>query len=1546
MAANPLLTNPLRAQPMIVFVIGALMSVNLAQGQVLEASEQQRWLLEKLRSATPAPQLAGEPYTLSESQSPQQNTIISRDSVTGIETLSPASAIAAGLYSLPSQPGLGASEKISPTVLSTKSMPWAKAKKTQAPPLVSVEGLDQAWSAIVTQATAPALLLETTQFPHNTVHKMLMEFFSSTSGEFHYYVCTGWSTGSFHIATAGHCVYNFDPNGDGNSVDAAWATQIWTWAAQTDRVEPFGVADFPYGVSQVVYQRSYTGWTTSQNYAHDWALVTLDRRQGDHTGWMGRETGVSATSLNFTGYPAEAPYVPSDSLGQYPGYDANNVLGYTSYRIQMDALTYGGHSGGPSWRFDTDRYVQGIHSTSDRLGNAEDTLLTTNKYSDINTWMSDDEINRAPIAQPNLIEYWFETDAKDLITNAVNPGGIISVEYNVMNVGFAAAANTRLDFYLSTNTIISASDTLLGNVTISSLPAWSHANNSANFTVPVSVPQGNYYVGWLLSTDTSEYNIEDNQVVISAEQLNVSSAAPCTPDGYEPDDSAGSASTIALNSLQTHSICAVGDEDWVSFTLAQDSQVIVETSGASGDSRMWLYNAALTQLEYDDDGGASLFSRIDRLCGTDHLGPGTYWVKIDEYNNDNEIPSYDLNLTATTCVGLEPDITITPLNLTFTNGDSAAPGSNPTTPEDDVSLSVNAKKHSPQLQAGSKKKSSMARFRRGPINPQQKNNRLNKSRLAEDGRRHMLMQFDEIPDRIARAELAGRGIKLLSYIPDQAFWVSVDNNASSADARSRGGRRAWIPDPIHKTSPRIDANDFPVNTRHGDGTVSLQVLLFEDVNQQQVINIIDGLRGGIAVVRPLGKQLLEVRSPRGRIMDISNLDEVRWIEPARSPRQEQNAVAASRVNADLLLSSPYNLDGAAITVGVWDGGAVDTHMDFDSRLTVVDAVAVGSHGTHVAGTIGGSGSGNNAAAGMAPAVQLRSYDWNNDTNEMQTAAQSDNVVISNHSYGFATGWTWDGSAWIDYGSGGFGLYDSNSQAYDNIVYSTGLLVFKSAGNDRNDGPDCPSGPDCDGSYGTIGFIGNAKNVVSVCALSDSDNMSAFSSWGPTDDGRIKPDLCANGESLLSTLPGNSYGNSSGTSMSSPSAAGTAALLFEHFQNVTGTAPAPALLKTLMIHGATDLGATGPDYQFGWGIINSAVTADVISAGDFIQGVISGNGDQQEYTFEVSAAGTVRVTLGWTDPGGDPAAAIALVNDLNLELISPSSATYYPWVMDPANPANPASTGVNSLDNIEQVEIVTAEVGTWTARVSGFNVALGPQNFSLTGTGLGNSSSKIFTIANDGSTQLSVTAIAPETSAPWISINPTSTDLAPGATQPVQVDIDFGLAPAGNSLVRLLVSSNDPDENPYPGAVDVTVINDCANNDGDSLCDSIDPDDDNDGLTDLEEDLNDNGVVDSGETDPLNADTDGDGFDDGVEVDYNSDPLDPADVPANGDINSDGTVDIADLLLMNEILRGLRTPSPSEMLRADIAPVVGSLPTPDGVIDLADLLLLQRKLLAL
>ncbi|MEW5871828.1 MAG: pre-peptidase C-terminal domain-containing protein [Chloroflexota bacterium] len=128
------------------------------------------------------------------------------------------------------------------------------------------------------------------------------------------------------------------------------------------------------------------------------------------------------------------------------------------------------------------------------------------------------------------------------------------------------------------------------------------------------------------------------------------SIGPTASDKYESDNTSAQASLISPGSSQTHSIVPANDVDWAMFNLAANSQVILVTSGPAGyNTRLWLYDGSLNQVEYNDDGGVGNYSFIDRLCGSQSLAPGTYYVKVDEWGNNNQVPSYQLSLAVSSC---------------------------------------------------------------------------------------------------------------------------------------------------------------------------------------------------------------------------------------------------------------------------------------------------------------------------------------------------------------------------------------------------------------------------------------------------------------------------------------------------------------------------------------------------------------------------------------------------------------------------------------------------------------------------------------------------------------------------------------------------------------------------------------------------------------------------------------------------------------------------------------------------------------------------------
>ena len=162
-----------------------------------------------------------------------------------------------------------------------------------------------------------------------------------------------------------------------------------------------------------------------------------------------------------------------------------------------------------------------------------------------------------------------------------------------------------------------------------------------------------------------------------------------------------------------------------------------------------------------------------------------------------------------------------------------------------------------------------------------------------------------------------------------------------------------------------------------------------------------------------------------------------------------------------------------------------------------------------------------------------------------------------------------------------------------------------------------------------------------------------------------------------------------------------------------------------------------------------------------------------------------------------------------------------------------------------------------------------------------------------------------------------------------------------NITLMQESPVDTDGDGIPDASDPYVYS--VDGDGDGLCDGPNA---VAGVCVAGEDLNANGVVDNGETDPMNPDSDNDGFIDGDEVYYNSDPLSQTDTPANGDVNDDGVVDVADVLLATRIVTGQLTPDDNQRIRADVAPFNGSYPIPDGQVNAGDLVRIQRMALGL
>lgn len=471
------------------------------------------------------------------------------------------------------------------------------------------------------------------------------------------------------------------------------------------------------------------------------------------------------------------------------------------------------------------------------------------------------------------------------------------------------------------------------------------------------------------------------------------------------------------------------------------------------------------------------------------------------------------------------------------------------------------------------------------------------------------------------------------------------------------------------------------------------------------------------------------------------------------------------------------LSGSTIPAGkvaIWDGdGVLTTHVEFGGgRIEIRDKTqSTSEHSTHVAGTMIAAGI-NPIAKGMAFGLpKLYSFDFDNDTPEMSENAAG--LLISNHSYGVVAGWSLNTDInperWEFYAAPGatedykFGYYDSQASDWDKICYNAPYyLPVKSVGNNRSsNGPPVggnyyrfnadkvmadagkrPAGLSSNDKYDNIATYGTAKNILTIGAINplasgpytpDRIQAATFSSWGPTDDGRIKPDLVADGVRVTSTSNAgdNSYTTLSGTSMATPNVSGSLILLQELYSRQNNSAyMRSATLKAVAIGTAAEAGsAPGPDYSFGWGLLNMEAAAQAI-LDNHTKSKITENlltQGEQQFIDVVAKGGTpLTGTICWTDPEVSPISTLdalnnpapRLANDLDLRAVQ-ESVTFLPWVLDPAKPAAPATKGDNTRDNVEQVRIDEPVAG----KTYRFNVAhkgtlkRGAQAYSILLTGI-------------------------------------------------------------------------------------------------------------------------------------------------------------------------------------------------------------------------------------
>ena len=424
------------------------------------------------------------------------------------------------------------------------------------------------------------------------------------------------------------------------------------------------------------------------------------------------------------------------------------------------------------------------------------------------------------------------------------------------------------------------------------------------------------------------------------------------------------------------------------------------------------------------------------------------------------------------------------------------------------------------------------------------------------------------------------------------------------------------------------------------------------------------------------------------------------------------------------------INGENMLVGIWDGGAVLTnHKEFGSRVQTLDeSEIVDSHATRVAGILVAQGL-DKKSKGVAYKAKAVSNDWRRDKIEVAEMA-ADGLLLSNHSYGIMSDRVPD---WY------FGSYIQVSRDWDKIMYNAPyyLMVTAAGNSQKSKDNEAPIFGSASNGYDLMLGFATSKNGVTVAAADIETNdqgqllkasVTTYSSFGPVDDGRIKPDIAAYGTNIYTTGITNDtkYETANGTSVAAPGVTGSMLLIQEYHEQMEGSFMRAATLKGLVLHTADDVDAPGPDYKMGWGVINSKSAVEAIVNKGFSSMISEETLTEGETkTYKVVANGTepLSASISWTDPATGAVnsgtlndMSAALINDLDIR-ITKDGKTFLPWKLNAAKADAPAVNGDNRVDPFEKIDIQNAE-GDYTITVTHKNTLnQGPQNFSIIVTGI-------------------------------------------------------------------------------------------------------------------------------------------------------------------------------------------------------------------------------------